>query len=117
MTYAYDGTAVYAHSAAGLKVRMMRKNPEVCFEVDIVENFTNWRSVIAWGHFEELRDAAADEAIKLLLSRFTPLMPSETAMPVQRLTAPVGQHAAPAARPASIFRVVLREKTGRYEKR
>lgn len=34
VTYAYDGTHVYAHSKEGMKIRMMRKSPEVCFEVD-----------------------------------------------------------------------------------
>jgi hypothetical protein len=34
ITYVFDGEAVYAHSADGLKIRMMRANPHVCFEVD-----------------------------------------------------------------------------------
>ncbi len=34
ITYAYDGVAVYAHSREGLKLRMMRSHPNVCFEVD-----------------------------------------------------------------------------------
>ncbi|HUJ76140.1 MAG TPA: pyridoxamine 5'-phosphate oxidase family protein, partial [bacterium] len=55
VTYAYDGEYVYAHSAEGLKVDLMRANPEVCFEVDTYTSLTNWRSVIAWGHFEELK--------------------------------------------------------------
>ena len=116
VTYAYDGIAIYAHSGAGLKLRMMRKNPEVCFEVDMLENFANWRSVIAWGHFEELYGAAADEALRLLESRFTPLVTSETALPKHGLHPHAGVRADPTVR-ASIYRVVLRERTGRYEKR
>jgi uncharacterized protein len=34
ITYVFDGDAVYGHSAEGLKIRMMRANPNVCFEVD-----------------------------------------------------------------------------------
>ena len=33
---------------------MMRENPWVCVEVDHMDNLANWRSVIAWGRFEEL---------------------------------------------------------------
>ena len=34
IVYAYDGEAVCGHSRDGLKLRMMRANPRVCFEVD-----------------------------------------------------------------------------------
>ncbi|MDC1504172.1 pyridoxamine 5'-phosphate oxidase family protein [Winogradskyella sp.] len=52
VTYAYDGTYVYGHTKEGLKIEMMRKNPSVCFEVDVMENMSNWRSVIAWGNLK-----------------------------------------------------------------
>jgi nitroimidazol reductase NimA-like FMN-containing flavoprotein (pyridoxamine 5'-phosphate oxidase superfamily) len=53
VTFVYDGTYIYAHSKEGLKIKMMRNNPSVCFEVDIIDNLTNWRSVILWGEYEE----------------------------------------------------------------
>jgi uncharacterized protein len=60
ITYAYDGDCIYGHSAEGMKVRMMRANPNVCFEVDEMESMANWRSVIAWRcirSFQEKRRA------------------------------------------------------------
>ena len=54
ITYVFDGDAVYGHSADGLKIRMMRANPRVCFQVDQRENLANWRSVVAQGIYEEL---------------------------------------------------------------
>src|SRR5207249_11652316 len=57
ITYVYDGGYVYGHTIEGTKTRMMRANPEVCFEVDHIDDLTNWQSVIAWGSFEELYDA------------------------------------------------------------
>jgi hypothetical protein len=33
VTYAYDGTYIYEHTTAGLKIDMMRKNPMGCFDV------------------------------------------------------------------------------------
>ena len=49
VNYVYDGTNIYCHSAQGMKIDMMRKNPQVCFEVDKIKDVTNWESVIAWG--------------------------------------------------------------------
>jgi nitroimidazol reductase NimA-like FMN-containing flavoprotein (pyridoxamine 5'-phosphate oxidase superfamily) len=50
-------------------VRMMRANPSVCFEVDEYEA-GSWRSAIAQGTYEELRDEDAERAIELLAERF-----------------------------------------------
>ncbi|MEJ7679120.1 MAG: hypothetical protein WKG06_14955 [Segetibacter sp.] len=35
---------------------MMRKNPELCFEVDIMHDMSDWKSIIARGTFEELKE-------------------------------------------------------------
>ena len=55
VTYAYDGVAVYCHSREGLKLRMMRNHPTVCFEVDRVEGVSDWQSVISSGRTRETR--------------------------------------------------------------
>lgn len=81
VTFAYDGEHVYAHSADGLKIRMMRENPSVCFEVDRMENMANWQSVIAWGTFEELSGAEAQRGMSYLIDRLLPLMTSATSTP------------------------------------
>ena len=47
--YAYDGEAFYAYSLEGRKIRMMRANPSVCFEVDEYDGRGSWRSAIAQG--------------------------------------------------------------------
>jgi nitroimidazol reductase NimA-like FMN-containing flavoprotein (pyridoxamine 5'-phosphate oxidase superfamily) len=70
ISYAYDGKCVYAHSYEGFKIDLMRKNPNVCFEVDTMENMANWKSVIAWGVFKELTEASERKAgIEKLLAR------------------------------------------------
>ncbi|TFD28244.1 pyridoxamine 5'-phosphate oxidase family protein [Cryobacterium cryoconiti] len=74
VSYAYDGEAVYGHSGAGRKVTMMRANPSVCFEVEQVDDLGNWRTVIAWGHYEELTGTDAAAGRQLLLDRFKPLL-------------------------------------------
>lgn len=116
VTYAYEGGCVYAHSAAGLKVQMMRLNPEVCFEVDHMDNLANWRSVIAWGRFEELAAAEAQTGMGILIRRVMPLLTSETATPTHGVD-PGPHRVDTAGHVPVIFRIRLGEKTGRYERR
>lgn len=115
VTYVYDGAAVLGHTGVGLKVRMARANPAVCFEVDVFENMANWRSVIAWGRFEELHGAEAGLAMKRLVDRFLPLMTSESAQPSHGMSS--AHRADTAGHEAVIYRIHLDEKTGRFEKR
>lgn len=109
VSYVYAGDAVYAHSPLGLKVEMMRENPEVCFEVEQVSTLLDWRSVIGWGRFEELSGEDALQAMRLLIDRVGHRMPASG-------SAPHGDSARehPERMPV-IYRIRLREKTGRYE--
>lgn len=116
VSYAYNDGYLYAHSKDGLKVQMMRKNPEVCIEIDTMQNMANWQSVIAWGEFEELKDKESQmKSMKLLMDRLKPLMASETAQPSHGLISP-HQHDVKGFK-AVAFRIKLGEKTGRFEKR
>ena len=96
--YAYDGEAVYVASVEGQKIRMMRANAEVCFEVDEYERGT-WRSVVAQARYEELAGSGAERALELLAARF----------------AGSGTRRRPATggRATVCFRLVLGETTGR----
>lgn len=58
ISYAYKDDNIYALTHEGMKVDLMRKNPQVCFEVDNTLDTSNWQSVITWGTFEEINDAA-----------------------------------------------------------
>ena len=68
--YVWDQGYVYVQSIEGRKTRMMRANPEVCFEVDEYEEDGSWRSVIVDGLYEELEGSAAEAALALLVQRF-----------------------------------------------
>ncbi len=110
-TYVFDGDSVYCHSAMGLKIRMMRASPEVCFQVDEIDDMASWRSVIAWGRYEELKGDLAIAAMNLLVSRLSPLTASETA-------GPAGRAAGRAGNGEEIsYRINLAERTGRFERR
>ncbi len=109
--YAYDGAAVHFLSAEGRKLTMMRDNPNVCFEVEQIQHWTNWKSVIAWGTFQELAGDAAERAYRLLHSTLTPLIEFET-----RTSATQESHEAPGVAPRRLvlYRISIDERTGRY---
>ncbi|HEU4573805.1 MAG TPA: pyridoxamine 5'-phosphate oxidase family protein [Chitinophagaceae bacterium] len=115
VTYAYDGKFIICHSREGKKIEMMRKNPQVCFEVERVENMTNWQSVLIQGKFEELKGDDAEIALQQLMNRVLPLMISETAHPVDPGSSNNRRQNRSFA--AIIFRIRIKEKTGRFEKR
>jgi nitroimidazol reductase NimA-like FMN-containing flavoprotein (pyridoxamine 5'-phosphate oxidase superfamily) len=56
ITYAYADNCIYSFSAFGQKIEWMRKNPNVCLQVDDFREGGGWKSVIAYGTFEELPD-------------------------------------------------------------
>jgi nitroimidazol reductase NimA-like FMN-containing flavoprotein (pyridoxamine 5'-phosphate oxidase superfamily) len=123
ITYAYEDGSVYCHSAEGLKLRLMRKNPVVCFEVDRVQDMGNWKSVIATGRFEELHGRDALAAMDVLIKRFAAIERSGEPHPsyVFRKSEEYVFRKAEAeplqadGREIVIFRIRLAEKTGRFE--
>jgi uncharacterized protein len=75
-----DGT-IYSHSLPGRKIDALRAHARACLQVDEIENDFNWRSVIAYGDFEEIRTASERRSIlSKLLARFPQLTPVESVM-------------------------------------
>src|SRR5687767_6795875 len=79
INYAYDGQYIYGHTHEGMKINIMRKNRNVCFQVDNMANMANWKSVIAMGEFEELTDPETrNHAVQKLINRTLPVLSSAT---------------------------------------
>jgi len=116
ITYAYQSEFVYCHSPEGLKIRMMRKNPVVCFEVDRVENLGNWRSVIAMGRFEELSGREALDAMDVLIARFMAIERANDPYPSYVFRESEAEPPRADGREIVLFRIHLAEKTGRFER-
>jgi uncharacterized protein len=72
LIYAYEDGAVVAVTTEGRKTAMLRENPRVCVEVDEydTDGRGSWRSVIAFGRYEELAGSAIEPALGLLRERF-----------------------------------------------
>lgn len=113
ITYVFDNGYIYAHSKEGLKVKMMRKNPKVCFQVDQIESMSNWRSVILWGKYEELKSSAEQEkAIKILVNGIEPFHTGESVKPDHN-AADMNPHK---EKKPVFYRISIDEISGRYEK-
>jgi uncharacterized protein len=105
VNYIFADGAVLVHSLEGAKITMMRDNPQVCVQVDEIETMTSWRSVLAWGRFEELRGKEARAALRALVTR---LLPPELADGAGDPFAPPGMEDR-----VVLFRVMLDERHGR----
>ena len=113
VSYIYDGTNIYGFTFEGMKIDMMRKNSEVCFEVEDTCNLANWQTVIAWGEFRELEGKERNEVLQKLHSRVLPFISSET-MRVSPLSPFELDN--PEDIEGIVFRIRLGKKTGRFEK-
>jgi len=115
ITYVYDGKNIYCHSMQGLKIEMMRKNPQICFEVDEIDTPSHWRSVVAWGEFIEVE---AEEERKGILDfmndRIMPYSTGEAGNPPKTLNKT--SHVIEKALRPIVFKIKLNEKSGRFEK-
>jgi uncharacterized protein len=114
MTYAFDGDAIIGHTSEGMKVDILRHNPNVCFEVSKIENMSNWQSAIIWGEFEELQGYDARLAMQKLINRIESLITSETSQPTYGIEA---HQLDSGGTKTVVYRIKILEKTGRFEKK
>jgi uncharacterized protein len=114
VTYTFDGRNIYGQTNEGTKLNILRKNPKVCFEVDMMTDMRNWQSVIVFGKFEELKEEEAEEAREILFGRVFPLLTSSTVHP--------HEHGDTIELDDStrvkyvMYRIKIMRRTGRFEK-
>ena len=115
VNYFYDGINIFAHSANGMKIDIMRKNPEVCFQADAITSLQNWESVICWGRFEEITNMLEREhAMQKIINKVMPLIKGETAQPSHGFTTDASDVGFDME--LILYKIVLTKKTGRFEK-
>ena len=114
VTNKFDGKYIYGQTNEGLKLNIIRENPFVCFEVDVILNMANWESVMLWGHFEELENDTAKKAREYLYNSLLDMLTSTT----------IHLHTHDHSREADdknrikqvVYRIGIAERTGRFEK-
>lgn len=114
VNYVYRDGCVYGHSGEGKKIRMMRENPKVCFEVDDIRSVFQWQSVIATGVYEEITELEEkQQAMQGIIHRIMPLVTNPQGHPSHGITekdSDVGTTVE-----LVVYRIRLEHKTGRFE--
>lgn len=106
ISYAFEGGYIYSHAQNGKKIQMMRDNHKVCVQVEEVDDFFHWKSVIAWGEYEELKGQEAESAMRSLVRSMSAGGPRRSDLEIyfeSQLEA------------AIIYRIKVKRITGRYE--
>ncbi len=113
ITYYYDkpNNSIIGYSAEGTKINMLRRNPNVCFEVDEVTSIANWKSVIAHGTFQELAGADKRNAEHLFVSKLRELINNpDHHLFIKDLSAATSENDV-----IVVYRINLNNKTGRSQ--
>ena len=77
----YEDHCIYSHSLPGQKISALRENPKACLQFDEVESDLEWRSVLAFGNYEEVSDPGErSNILNKLLQHFPMLTPVESAI-------------------------------------
>lgn len=79
INYLIADNCVYSHSLPGRKISAMRAHPRACLQVDQILDDFHWRSVIAFGAFEEITNQGErNRVLRQLLEHFPQLTPVES---------------------------------------
>ena len=79
ITYAFEDNYIYSHSKDGKKIEMMKRNPNICLQVEKVYDLFHWKSAIAWGNFEQLKGEMASQGMRVLVKKLIKLRHIERA--------------------------------------
>jgi nitroimidazol reductase NimA-like FMN-containing flavoprotein (pyridoxamine 5'-phosphate oxidase superfamily) len=102
INYYFENGCAHSHSLPGLKISALRENPRACLQIDEIESDFRWRSVLAFGKYEEvINTSERNYILRNLFNRFPLLTPVESAV------------AGDAGPPAStVFRIRIDRLTG-----
>jgi uncharacterized protein len=101
--YMFENDCVYVQSPPGHKIDVLRDNPNACLQVDEVRDDAHWRSVLAFGLYEEVKDIKERERVMADMFKRWP-----------RATGAESQ-TKKAAPDTVIFRIRVTDITGVYE--
>ena len=114
VSYAYDGKYIYFQTKEGKKIDILRKNPQVCIEIDLMMSMNHWQCVLINGKFEELK---ADEAVKAREILFNKILTLLTSSTIPDIDNSKKENIDDSNRIKPIMcRVLITEKSGRFEK-
>ena len=81
VNYFFEEGCACSHSLLGLKIYALRKDQRACLQVDQIESDVRWRSVLAFGTYEEMvNPTERSNILNKLLKRFPMLTPVESTL-------------------------------------
>jgi nitroimidazol reductase NimA-like FMN-containing flavoprotein (pyridoxamine 5'-phosphate oxidase superfamily) len=81
INYKFENDFIYCHSLPGTKIDGLRKHLRACVQVDEIKSDLCWKSVLAFGNYEEVVDPTErDLILGSLLREFPMLTPVESAV-------------------------------------
>lgn len=113
ISFNYDGVYIYGQTNIGKKLKMIRKNPTVCFEVDQMMDIRNWQSVVIYGDLEELKNKDADDSRALLFENDFSLLTNNCIHAHEHAVTSVLQDESRIKE--ILFRIKIKKVTGRYQ--
>lgn len=72
--YAYEQPNIYIFTTEGMKTAFITSNPEVCLQVEEVNDKMNWQSVIATGRAERLTKLEEMEHAMGIITKYNPTL-------------------------------------------
>lgn len=85
VNYFFDGDDIYIHSLPGKKIDALRIHGRACLQVDEIQNSFEWRSVIAYGDYDEITDEHLRiRTMSELFKRLPEMTPVESKMTPER---------------------------------
>ncbi len=110
--YIYDGRHIICHSQNGFKNDVMRTSKRVCFQVDVIKDDSNWKSVMVHGDYEEIHDySMVKKLINAFYDRRLFIKPTTDEMSDGTMQASSKNEPTPAI----IYRIIIDQKTGCFE--
>lgn len=90
INYYFADNCIYSHSLPGSKISALKANPRACLQVDEIVNDLQWRSVLAFGKFEEIITPTEKAGVlNKLLQRHPMLTPVESTLALDGGSMPV----------------------------
>ena len=114
VTYTYDGEYIYGQTNMGKKLKILRKNSNVCFEVDQMTDLQNWQSIVIYGEFEELKKKEIERGRDILFGNIFCMETNSTVHTHEHEVTTLLEEQEQVK--CVMFRIRIKKITGRFQK-
>lgn len=117
MAFVYHDNVIYGQTTTGHKTKIIRENPNVCFQTHMLTD-SGWASVMCWGIFQELDfedvdDAQSTQVVKMLIEKLSSVQ-HPIGVKIQYSQTESLKPLSINGHKSTLFRIVITEKTGKF---